>query len=228
MNNRANIPDGDAPNADAGADDAAPEPAWLAIGRELKAIAQIGLTFCRDPYDRTRFERIRELSAAVIAEGCGHDARSLVERFRIEAGYATPKVDVRAAVFKEGRVLLVREVSDGAWTLPGGWADVNESPAESAVREVAEESGFEARATKLAAVYDYRKRNRPRHLDSIYKLFFVCELLGGSARTSIETSEVAFFARHELPSLSVGRTTAAQIERMFRHAEEPGLPTDFD
>jgi ADP-ribose pyrophosphatase YjhB (NUDIX family) len=119
-------------------------------------------------------------------------------------------------------------VSDGGWTLPGGWADVNESPSMSAVREVVEESGFEARAVKLAAVYDYRKRNRPQHLDSIYKLFFICELTGGSARPSIETSEVAFFARNELPALSVGRTTAAQIECMFRHAEDPGLPTDFD
>ncbi len=210
-------------------DDAAgAEPAWLAIGRELKAIAQIGLTFNRDPYDRARYERIRELAAGVIAAGSGHDGHALLEAFRAETGYATPKVDVRAAAFDAGRILLVREVSDGAWTLPGGWADVNESPSISAVREVFEESGFEARAVKLAAVYDYRKRNRPQALDSIYKLFFICELTGGSARPSIETSEVAFFARHELPPLSVGRTTAAQIERMFAHAEEPGLPTDFD
>jgi ADP-ribose pyrophosphatase YjhB (NUDIX family) len=208
--------------------DAPAEPAWLAVGRELKAIAQIGLTFNRDPYDRERYERIRELAAAVIAAGSGHDAGSLLEALRVEAGYATPKVDVRAAAFQAGSILLVREVSDGAWTLPGGWADVNETPAASAMREVLEESGFEARAVKLAAVYDYRKRNRPHHLDSIYKLFFICELTGGSARPSLETSEVAFFARHELPQLSVGRTTAAQIERMFRHAEEPDLPTDFD
>ena len=210
-------------------DDAAgAEPTWLAIGRELKAIAQIGLTFNRDPYDRARYERIRELAAGVIAAGSGHDGHALLEAFRAETGYATPKVDVRAAAFDAGRILLVREVSDGAWTLPGGWADVNESPSISAVREVFEESGFEACAVKLAAVYDYRKRNRPQALDSIYKLFFICELTGGSARPSIETSEVAFFARHELPPLSVGRTTAAQIERMFAHAEEPGLPTDFD
>ena len=209
-------------------DAAAAEPAWLAIGRELKAIAQIGLTFNRDPYDRARYERIRELAAGVIAAGSGHDGHALLEAFRAETGYATPKVDVRAAAFDLGRILLVREVSDGAWTLPGGWADVNESPSRSAEREVLEESGFEARAVKLAAVYDYRKRNRPQHLDSIYKLFFICKLTGGSARPSIETSEVAFFARHELPPLSVGRTTTAQIERMFSHAEEAGLPTDFD
>ena len=105
---------------------------------------------------------------------------------------------------------------------------MNQSAAECVVREVAEESGFEARALKLAAVYDYRKRNRPHHLDSIYKLFFICELTGGSARASIETSEAAFFSRDALPPLSVGRTTTAQLERMFQHAENPHLPTDCD
>jgi ADP-ribose pyrophosphatase YjhB (NUDIX family) len=125
-------------------------------------------------------------------------------------------------------VLLVREISDGGWTLPGGWADVNQSAAECVVREVAEESGFQARALKLAAVYDYRKRNRPHHLDSIYKMFFICELIGGRARPSIETSEASFFTRDALPPLSVSRTTAAQIERMFQHAENLQLPTDFD
>ncbi|HMK86300.1 MAG TPA: NUDIX hydrolase [Steroidobacteraceae bacterium] len=210
-------------------DDSPPvEPPWLTIGRELAAIAQIGLTFCRDPFDRQRYERVRELSATLIARGAGLAERDVLEILCHGTGYATPKVDVRAAAFADGRVLLVREVSDGSWTLPGGWADVNESPAESVVREVAEESGYRARAVKLAAVYDYRKRNRLHHLDSIYKLFFICELEGGSARSSIETSEAAFFARDALPPLSIGRTTAAQIERMFEHAERPDLPTDFD
>jgi ADP-ribose pyrophosphatase YjhB (NUDIX family) len=211
------------------ADDSLPnEPSWLTIGRELRAIAQIGLAFCRDPFDRLRYERMRELAASLVAQGAGQDSAAVLEEFRRDAGYATPKVDVRAAVFREGQVLLVREISDGAWTLPGGWADVNESAAECVVREVAEESGFEARAVKLAAVYDYRKRNRPHHLDSIYKMFFICALTGGSARASIETSDAAFFSRAALPPLSTGRTTAQQIERMFEHAERPDLPTDFD
>jgi ADP-ribose pyrophosphatase YjhB (NUDIX family) len=205
-----------------------PEPQWLVIGREMRAIAQIGLTFSRDPYDRQRFERIRELSAAVIAQGSGTPHDVLIEHFRLDAGYATPKVDVRAAVFSEGRVLLVREISDRAWTLPGGWADVNSTAAENVAREVREESGFEARPIKLAAVYDYRTSNRRHHLDSIYKMFFICELTGGSARPSIETSEVAFFPRDALPPLSIGRTTAAQIERMFEHAADLSLPADFD
>jgi ADP-ribose pyrophosphatase YjhB (NUDIX family) len=204
------------------------EPSWLTIGREMRALAQIGLTFCRDPFDRQRYERIRELAASLIAQSSGQDSAAVLEFFRHDAGYATPKVDVRAAAFVDGRVLLVREISDGAWTLPGGWADVNESAAECVIREVTEESGYQARAVKLAAVYDYRKRNRPHHPDSIYKMFFICELTGGSARASIETSDAAFFPRDALPPLSIGRTTAEQIERMFRHAEQPDLPTDFD
>ena len=204
------------------------EPSWLVMGRELRAIAQIGLTFSRDPFDRRRFERIRELAAALIADGAGEDEVKVLDLFRQDAGYATPKVDVRGAAFRDGRVLMVREVSDGGWTLPGGWADVNQTAAECVIREVAEESGFQVRALKLAAVHDYRKRHPPRHIDSIYKMFFICELVGGNARPSHETSDVGFFSRSELPKLSVGRTTAEQIELMFRHAERPDLPTDFD
>jgi ADP-ribose pyrophosphatase YjhB (NUDIX family) len=147
---------------------------------------------------------------------------------RHDSGYATPKVDVRGAAFKDGRVLLVKEITDGKWTLPGGWADVNQTPAECVVREIAEESGFQARAIKLAAVYDYQRRNHVRHKDSIYKLFFICEILGGAARPSNETSEVAFFALDALPELSIGRSTAAQIERMFEHRADPTLATEFD
>jgi ADP-ribose pyrophosphatase YjhB (NUDIX family) len=204
------------------------EPPWLIIGRELRAIAQIGLAFSQEPFDRLRYERIRELAASLIAQRSGLDDAAILDYFRRETGYATPKVDVRAAAFLERRVLLVKEISDGAWTLPGGWADVNQSAAECAVREVTEESGYVVRAVKLAAVYDYRKRNRPQHLDSIYKMFFICELVGGSASASIETSEAAFFPRDALPPLSVGRTTAQQIARMFEHAERPDLPADFD
>ncbi len=204
------------------------EPVWLTMGRELRAIAQIGLAFTKDPFDRQRFERIRELAASLIAEGSDADTAKILDLFARDAGYATPKVDVRGAAFQDGRLLLVREISDGRWTLPGGWADVNQTPAECVVREVYEESGFESRVRKLAAVHDYRTRNPPRHVDSIYKLFFLCELTGGSARASEETSESAFFGRNELPPLSLGRSTPDQIELMFRHAEEPGLPTDFD
>jgi|HubBroStandDraft_1064217.scaffolds.fasta_scaffold00597_2 ADP-ribose pyrophosphatase YjhB (NUDIX family) len=205
------------------------EPQWLRIARELRAIAQTGLTFTTDRFDRQRYERVRELAASMLAQGSGEQFEVIIEILREGWGYATPKVDVRGAAFVDGRVLLVREISDGNWTLPGGWADVNQSAAECVVREIAEESGFLARARKLAAVRDYQRSGHPpRNVDSIYKMFFICEITGGAARASNETSEVAFFARDALPPLSLGRTTAAQIDRMFHHAEHPDLATDFD
>jgi ADP-ribose pyrophosphatase YjhB (NUDIX family) len=207
----------------------AADPQWLTIARELRAIAQNGLTFASDRFDRQRYERLRELAAAMLAQGSGGDYGAILGILLGDKGYATPKVDVRGAAFVDGRVLLVREISDGKWTLPGGWADVNQTAAECVVREIAEESGFEARTLKLAAVHDYQRSNRPHpHIDSIYKIFFICEITGGAARASDETSEVAFFARDALPPLSLGRTTPAQIERMFQHAEHPDLAADFD
>ncbi|HEY2676049.1 MAG TPA: NUDIX hydrolase [Steroidobacteraceae bacterium] len=205
-----------------------PEPTWLRIARELKAIAQTGLTFSAEGFDRQRYERVRELAAMLLAQGSDTDFDSFLHLMRQENGYATPKVDVRGAAFVDGRILMVREISDGKWTLPGGWADVNQSAGECVAREIAEESGFTARVLKLAAVYDYQRSGHPpHHIDSIYKMFFLCEITGGAARASDETSEIAFFPRDELPPLSLGRTTAAQIERMFQH-RETDLPTDFD
>jgi len=180
------------------------EPQWLSIARELRAIAQTGLTFSADRFDRQRYERVRELAGSMLAMGSGADYDVVLRILLDDKGYATPKVDVRGAAFVDGRVLLVREISDGKWTLPGGWADVNQTAGECVVREIAED------------------------IDSIYKMFFICEITGGAARVSDETSEVAFFARGELPPLSLGRTTAAQIDRMFLHAERPDLPADFD
>ncbi len=205
------------------------EPKWLTIGRELQAIAQTGLHFSREPFDLQRFARIQELAAQLIAEGSTADAAGLLTLFQAESGYATPKVDVRGAAFRDGRVLMVREISDGGWTLPGGWADVNQSASECVVREIFEESGFTATALKLAAVRDYQHSDHPpRPLFSCYKLFFICEITGGAARASNETSDVGFFARDALPPLSLARTTVAQIERMFQHRENMARPTDFD
>lgn len=205
------------------------EPRWLSIAREVRALAQTGLTFTLDRFDRQRYLRLQELAAQLMAQGSDPDYDTLVTLLRQENGYATPKVDVRGAAFIDGKILMVREISDDRWTLPGGWADVNQSARECVEREIAEESGFKSRALKLAAVCDYQKSGHPpRHIDSIYKMFFLCEITGGRATPSDETSEVAFFARDALPPLSLGRITAAQIERMFQHVEYPALPTDFD
>ena len=205
------------------------EPQWLSIAREVRAIAQTGLAFAADGFDHQRYQRLQQLAAQLMAQGSATEHDAILELLRQEKGYATPKVDVRGAAFVDGRVLMVREISDGKWTLPGGWADVNQSAGECVVREIAEESGFKARALKLAAVYDYQRSGHPPHrIDSIYKMFFICEIVGGAASASDETSEVAFFPRDELPPLSLGRTTAAQIDRMFHHREHLELATDFD
>jgi ADP-ribose pyrophosphatase YjhB (NUDIX family) len=205
------------------------EPDWLTHARELQAIAQIGLAYTKDKFDAERYERIRALAAAIMASGSGTEAEQVLELFRQEIGYATPKVDVRGVVFLEGHIMLVREISDGKWTLPGGWADVNQSPAECVEREIAEESGFQARAAKLAAVWDYRRHGHvSRHPNSIYKMFFRCEIIGGEPHCGAETSEVGFFAEDDLPDLSLGRVTAHQIHRMFEHWRRPEIPTDFD
>src|SRR5580700_4750324 len=161
------------------------EPNWLVWARELQAIAQTGLNFSADPYDLERYQRLRAIAVEMLAAGSGAPIERISALFDQDLGYPTPKVDVRGAVFREQRILLVREVSDGGWTLPGGWADVNQSARECVEREIREESGFEARAVKLAAVCDYRRQGHRNPLPySIYKLFFTCELTGGEARTS--------------------------------------------
>jgi ADP-ribose pyrophosphatase YjhB (NUDIX family) len=149
--------------------------------------------------------------------------------FGREKGYATPKVDVRGAAFRDGRILLVKEAIDGLWTLPGGWADVGDSPSEAIRREMVEESGFEVEVVKLCAVYDRSKHpHRPAFPFHLYKMFFLCEITGGEAKTSHETLEVGFFAEDALPPLSEGRVLPFQIKTMFDHYRDRSLPTYCD
>jgi ADP-ribose pyrophosphatase YjhB (NUDIX family) len=205
------------------------EPDWLVWARELQAIAQTGLTFSEIQYDIDRYRAIERVAAAMMAAGSDTEFARIAELFAGQTGYATPKVDVRGAVIRGDEILLIREASDGRWALPGGWADVNQSPAECVVREVLEESGFEVRATTLAAVWDRSRRgHHPPFPFHVYKLFFLCELVGGVARPSHETTAVAFFRPDALPDLSTGRTLASQIHRMFDHHRDPALPTDFE
>ena len=208
-----------------------PDPDWLVWAREIQAVAQTGLTFSQDPFDRDRYAALRRLSARIMAEHTDADLRRIEGLFDTETGYATPKVGVRAAVFDAaGRILMVREtVDEHRWSLPGGWADVNQTPAQSAVREVFEESGYRVRAVKLAAVWDRARQAHPPLAFSVVRMFFVCELEGGSPATSIETSEVAWFAEADVPAdLSLRRTLPHHISRMFAHRREPGLATEFD
>jgi len=207
------------------------EPDWLAWAREIQAIAQIGLTFSRDPYDRERYEALQSLSGRIFADAGAADLSRIAGLMAAQEGYATPKIDVRGAAFDgQGRLLMVREVQDaGRWTLPGGWGDVNLTAAENMAKEMREESGFEVRVRKLAAVWDRTRQGHGPSPFSAYKLFFVCDIIGGAASTSLETSEVAFFAEDALPTdLSTGRVLPRQLHRMFAHWRAPGLATEFE
>jgi len=202
---------------------------WLAWSRRLQSLAQNGLTYCKDPYDEQRYNELRTIASEIMATGAGlNESVSVLEGFKLEEGYATPKIDIRAAVFRDDRILLVKERSDGLWTLPGGWADVGDSPSFAAIREVKEESGFDVVVKKLAAVYDRDKHGHPSIQHHVFKIFFLCELRGGSAAESVETSSVDFFAEGKLPPLSLTRVIESQIHHMFEHHRNPSLPASFD
>jgi len=204
-------------------------PPWLRWSRELQAIAQNGLIYSDNPYDRQRYEAIRDIAAQIMAAGSGQPFEVISGLFSAQAGYATPKIDVRGVVFRDDQILLVREAQDGLWTLPGGWADPNETPSESVTREIREEAGFTTRAIKLLAVLDREKHaHTPPHPFHIYKLFVLCEIESGEPRPSIETLEVAFFPEDRIPGLSIDRVTPAQIVRCFQHLRHPEWPADFD
>jgi ADP-ribose pyrophosphatase YjhB (NUDIX family) len=203
---------------------------WLEWAQQLQAIAQNGLTYCKNEFDIERYHQLRVIAAQIMATGFNFDPNQILEEFNNQVGYDTPKVDVRAAVFDSDKILLVKEKEDGCWALPGGWADVGVSAGECAVKEVFEESGYHVRAVKLLGVYD---RNHIRHeypplVHHVYKLFFHCELIGGMPTKSIETTDIAFFGEQEIPQLSLTRITPSQITRIFEHYHNPNLPTDFD
>ena len=202
----------------------------LQWARKVQAIAQNGLAFTQDPYDRERFEQLQQLVTTMLTSQLTITPEQVQGLWLGDDGYATPKIDVRGAVFDQDKVLLVRERSDGKWTLPGGWVDVGDGPAFAVEREIREESGYLAKAVKLAALFD---KNNPAHghppsILHIYKLFFLCELTGGAPATSTETDGVEFFPVGSLPPLSTGRATQSEIERLYQHHLNRGLPTDFD
>jgi len=209
------------------------DPVWLAWARRLQAIAQTGLHFEKDVFDGERYREVARIAAEILA---GHSAAeaAFVERFfETEVGYATPKLDLRAAVFRDGGILLVRERSDGLWALPGGWADVGETPRQGIEKEVLEEAGLAVRAVKLLALYDQRGRGARPHPLHILKAFFRCEIVGEGEtacdpQPGLETLAAGFFAEDALPPLSLGRTSPGQLARLFAHARDPGLPADFD
>ena len=203
---------------------------WFALGRELQAISQAGLHFTKDHYDIERYQRLGRLAAEVLSAHSNAAPETIATWNAKEFGYPTPKVDVRGVVLRGTQVLLMSETADnGRWTLPGGWADVNESPSEAVIREVREETGFHCRVASLLAVLDREKQGHiPSFPYHVYKLFFHCEVIGGTAATSAESSGVAFFDVAALPELSVGRVRKEQIERFAAKVRGGDAKADFD
>jgi len=204
------------------------EPKWLEWAKQLQSIAQAGLTYSKDVYDLERFELIRNVSMEIISEHTDVSKTVIKDLFANETGYATPKVDVRSVVFKDNKILMVREKTDGKWALPGGWADIGLTPSEVAVKEVKEESGFDVKASKLIGVLDKKCHPHPPSPNHTYKIFIQCEIIGGQPKEGIETSEVDFFAEKELPTLSIPRNTESQIKLSFKHLHNPQESAYFD
>lgn len=197
---------------------------WLTWIKQIQALAQSGLHFSKDVYDRERYETLRALSYEMMAAYAHTEIGHIKNLFVNEVGYQTPKVDVRAVVFQENKLLMVRETHDGCWALPGGFCDVGLSVAENAVKEVGEESGYETAPGKLLALLDMNKHHHPPQPFHYYKIFIQCHLIGGEAVKGIETSDIGFFTEDQLPPLSYRRNTTAQLAMLFeflrdRHKE---------
>lgn len=204
------------------------EPKWLEWAKQLQSIAQAGLAYSKDVYDLERFEALRNISIEILAQQTELDITVIKDLFANETGYATPKVDIRAAVFKDKKILMVKEKTDDRWALPGGWADIGYTPGEVAVKEVKEESGFDVKAVRLLGVLDKKCHPHPPSSYHVYKIFIQCEVIGGQPREGVETSAVGFFAENALPVLSIERNTQAQIEMAFKSVRKPYRPVYFD
>ena len=199
----------------------------LEWAKELQSIAQAGLFYGRDVFDRERYQRIREIAARMLSMRADLPMDKVVEVFCSYTGYQTPKVDSRAAVFRDGRILLVRE-NDGRWSLPGGWCEYNLAPADNAVKEAKEEAGVDVTVKKLIAVHDKNKHNPKPYLFSVIKIFYLCELTGGEFVPNIETSASGFFSLEELPEMAEEKCSAEQVRMCFAAAASEHWTVQFD
>ena len=202
-------------------------PQWLVLAREIYTLSQAGLTYSGNEYDIQRYKRLQEISAEMLASQSELSEETILQSFSMQSGYATPKIDVRGAVIRDGKILLVREKADGRWAMPGGWGDIGDAPAAMVAREVWEESGFRVSVDKLVGVYD-ANRLQPLEFYHVYKLIFMCAITSGQATTSIETLDVDFFELDKLPPLSETRTNKRILDEVFAHAAQPGRPTYFE
>lgn len=201
---------------------------WLDWAREIQALGQTGLAFSENQYDIERYRRMLEIAAEIVAAHTSLKVETLIENFQQQQGYATPKVDVRGAVVRDGKILMVRERQDGRWSLPGGWADVGDVPSKAAEREVLEESGFQVQPTKIVGVYDANRDGRPLELYHAFKIIYLCKIIAGKPTASYETLSVDFFDFNDLPPLSINRTSERHLNDVLSHSQNPDLPTVFD
>ncbi|HAK97218.1 MAG TPA: NUDIX hydrolase [Planctomycetes bacterium] len=203
-------------------------PNWLEWARELQAIGQTGLAYALTEYDTQRYGRLGAIAAEIAAAHGRVPEEVLLGAFGVQIGYATPKIDVRGAVVRDGRILLVQETSDGRWAMPGGWADVGDTPSGTVAREVLEEAGFIVVPRKVAGVFDANRDGVPEEFFHAFKIVFLCDLAGGEARPSFETPSVDFFTFDALPPLSALRTNERHLAEVRKHIEDPARPAAFD
>jgi ADP-ribose pyrophosphatase YjhB (NUDIX family) len=202
--------------------------AWLDMAKRMQALAQSGLEYSDNKYDRDRYQQMRQLSLEIMHDFTELKMDKLVGAFAAEQGYQTPKVDVRGVVFRGDQILMVRETIDGNWSLPGGWADVGLTPSEVAIKEVWEESGLKVIPERLLAVLDKKRHNHPPDMFHIYKIFILCRESGGELKGGMETSETGFFGPDNFPPLSEPRITIEQISLMYEYKNNPLKPALFD
>lgn len=203
-------------------------PFWLEWAREIQGLCQTGLAFATTDYETQRYTRLSEIAAEMVASHTSESLEKMVENFSAQPGYATAKIDVRGAVVRDGRILLVQERRDQCWAMPGGWADVGDLPSEMVAREVLEESGFNVAPRKVIAVFDANRGGRPLEFFHAYKIIFLCEITGGEARPSDETMDVRFFSFDELPPLSMQRTNEKHLAEVREHLADDSRPAAFD
>jgi len=202
-------------------------PKWLEWAQEILSIAQAGLEYSKNPFDLERYERLRKLSAEIVAGSAGLPLEQAEQLFSSDPGYQTPKVDVRAVVHREGKLLLVKE-QDDEWALPGGWAEPHLSLRENVAKEVLEESGMTVQPRKVVAILDRNRHAGDTYPWSVYKIFVKCDLLGGEFKENIETRAAAFFREGEIPRLSRRRNTPEQIRLCFAHIRSEQAELEFD
>ena len=202
-------------------------PKWFVLAREVFSLSQAGLAYSKNEYDIQRYQRLKEISAEMLVSQSDLLLGDVLKSFSIQQGYATPKIDVRAAVIRDQNILLVKEKADGRWSMPGGWGDIGDAPAAMVAREVWEESGFRVSVDKLLAVYD-GNRLQPYEFYHSYKLIFSCSIQSGKPTPSIETLDVDFFSMDALPPLSEKRTSRRMLDEVFAHHHDPHRATFFE